>query len=96
MSQKVVVISDIELESIVSRAVKSGVESARLLLLASAAEYLDEDEVSRRYMIRKNTLRGWRKLGFGPAYSEVETIGVRYKVSDLEEFFNNGRVEPLN
>jgi len=39
------------------------------------------------------TLRNWRHLGRGPAYSKRGRM-VRYRVEDLLDFMSAGRVDP--
>ncbi len=39
------------------------------------------------------TLRNWRHLGRGPAYSKRGRM-VRYKVEDLLNFMSSGRIDP--
>lgn len=39
------------------------------------------------------TLRNWRHLGRGPAYSKKGYM-VRYRVQDLLDFMNSGRIDP--
>ena len=40
------------------------------------------------------TLRNWRFLGRGPAYCKPLGKMVRYRVQDLLDFMNSGRINP--
>jgi hypothetical protein len=49
---------------------------------------LTEQEVSNRYAVSLAYLRKHRHLKTGPPYVKVDRL-VRYRVSDLEHFFNS-------
>ena len=56
-------------------------------------QYLNEKQVSDRYGWGLSTLRNWRFLRRGPAYSKIGKA-VRYRVVDLEEFMSRHRIDP--
>jgi hypothetical protein len=55
--------------------------------------YVDDREAARILSSSPQTLRNWRFLGRGPAYSKRGKM-VRYKVQDLIDFMNAGRIDP--
>lgn len=55
-------------------------------------EYLTEKGVSQITKLALPTLRNYRSKGKGPAYSKIGKA-VRYKLSDVLEFMERGRVE---
>ncbi len=61
----------------------------------SSPIWIDEKELSRRTGLKVQTLRNWRHLGKGPAYSKLGR-SVRYNVADAEAYFQNRRVDPEN
>jgi Helix-turn-helix domain len=56
-------------------------------------QFLNEKQVSERYGWGLSTLRNWRFLGRGPAYSKVGK-SVRYNLADLEDFMRRHRIDP--
>jgi hypothetical protein len=56
-------------------------------------EYLNEKEVHKIYGWGLSTLRNWRFLGRGPAYSKIGK-SVRYRVIDLQDFMTRHRIDP--
>lgn len=56
-------------------------------------KFLNENEVAEVYGMKVRTLQQWRHLKRGPRYVKVGR-SVRYAVSDVENFLNNGEVLP--
>jgi hypothetical protein len=54
-------------------------------------KYITPDEVEALYGIPSGTLAQWRLRKVGPDYYKVGR-SVKYRVEELEEFFNKGRV----
>ena len=55
--------------------------------------FLNEKQVSMVYSWPLATLRNWRFLGRGPAYSKIGR-SVRYDIADLDEFMEKNRIDP--
>ena len=55
--------------------------------------YVDDREAAKILSSSPQTLRNWRHLGRGPAYSKRGRM-VRYLVADLLEFMTAGRIDP--
>jgi hypothetical protein len=55
--------------------------------------YVNDVEAAMILSVRPQTLRNFRHLGRGPAYSKRGRM-VRYKVADLLEFMKAGRIDP--
>lgn len=55
--------------------------------------YVNDVEAAKIISSSAQTLRNWRHIGRGPAYSKRGRM-VRYKVADLLDFMNSGRVDP--
>lgn len=56
-------------------------------------QYLKEREVSERYGFSMKTLQNWRHQGCGPVFHKIRGFSVRYRVSDIEAFMQQGRVD---
>lgn len=55
--------------------------------------YVNDVEAAKILSSSPQTLRNWRHLGRGPAYSKRGRM-VRYLVSDLLDFMSAGRIDP--
>jgi hypothetical protein len=55
--------------------------------------YVNDVEAAKIISSSPQTLRNWRHLGRGPAYSKRGRM-VRYKVQDLIDFMKSGRIDP--
>lgn len=57
-------------------------------------DYLTDKEVAAALKLETDTLKRWRWAGKGPKFYKVGGTAVRYKVSDLEAFVQNGESHP--
>jgi hypothetical protein len=55
--------------------------------------FVSDVEAGRIMGVAPQSLRNWRFLGRGPAYSKKGRL-VRYRVQDLLDFMNSGRIDP--
>jgi hypothetical protein len=55
--------------------------------------YVNDVEAAQILSVSPQTLRNWRFLGRGPAYSKRGRM-CRYKVADLLYFMDSGRIDP--
>ncbi len=55
--------------------------------------YVNDVEASKMLAVSPQTLRNYRHLGKGPAYSKRGRM-VRYRVADLLDFMSAGRIDP--
>lgn len=55
--------------------------------------YVNDIEAAMILSASPQTLRNWRFMGRGPAYSKRGRM-VRYRVADLVEFMKEGRIDP--
>lgn len=55
--------------------------------------YVNDVEAAKILAVSPQTLRNYRHLGRGPAYSKRGRM-VRYKVADLFDYMNSGRIDP--
>ncbi len=55
--------------------------------------FVSDVEAAMMLSVSPQTLRNWRHLGRGPAYARRMRI-VRYRVADLLDFMNSGRIDP--
>jgi hypothetical protein len=55
--------------------------------------YVTDIEAAKILSVSPQTTRNWRFLGRGPAYSKRGRM-VRYKVQDLFDFMESGRIDP--
>ena len=55
--------------------------------------YVNDVEAAKILSSSPQTLRNWRHMRKGPAYSKRGRM-VRYRVSDLLEYMATGRIEP--
>ena len=55
--------------------------------------YLNDVEAAKILSSSPQTLRNWRHLGRGPAYSKCGRM-VRYRLADLLDFMAAGRIDP--
>lgn len=55
--------------------------------------FVNDVEAAKILSVSPQTLRNYRFLGMGPAYSKKGRL-VRYRVGDLLDYMNSGRVEP--
>ena len=55
--------------------------------------YISDIEAAKLLSSSPQTLRNWRYLGRGPAYSKRGRM-VRYLVRDLLDFMNSARIDP--
>lgn len=94
MREELVVLTKSQLKGLVSEAVAQGIERVYSMLLNGVGDYLREEEASLRIGVSKAELRSMRKAGTGPAYYDTPQ-GVRYKLSDLHEYMETSRVDPL-
>lgn len=56
-------------------------------------KYVSDVEAAKILSSAAQTLRNWRHLGRGPAYSKRGRM-VRYKVQDLLDYMSSCRIEP--
>lgn len=56
--------------------------------------YMTEQEAADYLNLSTKTLQKWRYQGNAPAYHKFGKI-VRYRQSELEEFANSSRIEPV-
>ena len=56
-------------------------------------KYVGDVEAAKIISSSPQTLRNWRHLGRGPAYSKRGRM-VRYRVQDLLDFMAAGRIDP--
>lgn len=55
--------------------------------------YVNDVEAAKIISTSPQTLRNWRHIGRGPAYSKQGRM-VRYKVQDLIDFMSSARIDP--
>ena len=55
--------------------------------------YINDVEAAKLLSVSAQSLRNWRHLGRGPAYSKKSRM-VRYNVQDLLDFMTSGRIDP--
>ncbi len=55
--------------------------------------YVNDVQAAKILAVSPQTLRNYRHLGRGPAYSKRGRM-VRYKVADLLDYMNSGRIDP--
>lgn len=55
--------------------------------------FVNDVEAAKIISASPQTMRAWRTQGRGPAYCKLGRM-VRYKVSDLFDFMNSGRINP--
>jgi predicted site-specific integrase-resolvase len=55
--------------------------------------FVNDVEAAKILSVSPQTLRNYRHLGHGPAYSKRGRM-VRYRVQDLLEFMASGRIDP--
>ena len=55
--------------------------------------YVNDIEAAKLLSASPQTLRNWRFLGKGPAYSKRGRM-IRYRVQDLLDFMSAGRINP--
>lgn len=55
--------------------------------------FVNDVEAAKIISASPQTLRNWRHIGRGPVYSKRGKM-VRYKVKDLLDFMNAGRIDP--
>jgi len=55
--------------------------------------YVNDVEAAMILSASPQTLRNWRHMGLGPAYAKRGRM-VRYKVADLLDYMNSGRIDP--
>ncbi|MGQ9688325.1 MAG: helix-turn-helix domain-containing protein [Desulfobaccales bacterium] len=55
--------------------------------------YVNDIEAAKLLGVSPQTLRNWRFLGKGPAYTKRGRM-IRYRVQDLLDFMSAGRVDP--
>ena len=55
--------------------------------------YVSDIEAAKIISSSPQTLRNWRHMGRGPAYSKRGRM-VRYKIQDLLDFMATGRIDP--
>ena len=58
-----------------------------------ANSYVNDVKAAEIIDSTAQTLRNWRHLGRGPAYSKRGRM-VRYRVQDLLDFMSAGRIDP--
>jgi hypothetical protein len=62
-------------------------------IMEQTERYVNDVEAAMILSISPQTLRNYRHMGKGPAYSKRGRM-VRYKIADLFEFMKSGRVDP--
>jgi len=63
------------------------------------SQLLTPKELCERWKVADNTLRKWRVANVGPAYiklGEGRNSGVRYRITDVEEFEKMNRFTTVN
>lgn len=55
--------------------------------------FVNDVQAAKILSASPQTLRNWRHLRRGPAYSKKGYM-VRYRVQDLLDFMNSGRIDP--
>lgn len=55
--------------------------------------FVNDIEAAKILSCSPQTLRNWRHIGRGPAYSKRGRM-VRYKVQTLHDFMEQGRIDP--
>jgi tmRNA-binding protein len=55
---------------------------------------LEEREAAALVGVSVQTLRNWRSLGIGPAYTKPNKRNVRYITQDIFAYMNRNRIEP--
>jgi hypothetical protein len=55
--------------------------------------FLNDVEAAKILSMSPQSLRNYRHLGKGPAYSKKGRM-VRYRLQDLLDFMNSGRIDP--
>jgi Helix-turn-helix domain len=58
-----------------------------------ADRFVNDVEAAKILAVSPQTLRNYRHLGRGPAYSKRGRM-VRYKVADLLDYMDSGRIDP--
>jgi hypothetical protein len=59
------------------------------------SRFVNDVEAAKLLSVGVQTLRNWRFLGRGPAYSKPAGGRlVRYQTQDLLDFMNSGRIDP--
>jgi hypothetical protein len=55
--------------------------------------FVNDVEAAKILSMSPQSLRNYRHLGKGPAYSKKGRM-VRYQIADLLDFMNSGRIDP--
>ena len=55
--------------------------------------YVNDVEAAEIISVSPQTLRNWRYLGRGPAYSKRGSL-IRYKIQDLLDYMEKSRIDP--
>ncbi len=63
--------------------------------VASQIRVMTEEELAKRWHMSRAGLRGWRRLGKGPAYLKLAGA-IRYRLDDVEAFEEAARIRPEN
>ena len=58
-----------------------------------ALNWITEKKVSEMSELSIQTLRNWRHLSKGPAYSKIGRA-IRYNLDDVRDYFRQRRVDP--
>jgi len=61
--------------------------------MAQALNWITEKKVSELTGLAVQTLRNWRHLSKGPAYSKIGRA-IRYSLDDIRDYFRQRRVDP--
>ena len=56
--------------------------------------WTNEKVISARFAVSVQTLRNWRHLSKGPAYSKVCGRAIRYNLATVEDYFRKQMVDP--
>ena len=56
-------------------------------------ELLISKQAAARLAVSKRTLEGWRRRGVGPPFLRLSMRAVRYRLSDLELWLDERRVD---
>ena len=56
--------------------------------------WVNEKVVSEMSGLSIQTLRNWRHLSKGPAYSKIGGRAIRYNLDDVQNYFRQRRVDP--
>ena len=92
--ERLVVVSEQQLEEMITAAVARGIDQLRPLIFKAATEYAGEEEIEVRFGLPRRQLAAWRREGQGPAFVQVDGRKPLYRIADVDDFLSRHRVEP--